>query len=232
MPKNFSAPILSRKEIAAKTFEVRFGTQGADFSFLAGQFVNIRLQDLVAPDYRAGIRSFSIASAPSSAAEYISIIFRESSSGFKQTLLSVPIGTSAHVMGPLGHFFLPPNSARPVVLVAGGIGVAPFLSIIRDACEKKLERDITLLYRNSRAESAVYLDELVNIQRINPRFHCRHVLHRFDKERLLDAIKDPWLADWYVCGPSGMVVHSQELLGELGVDPRAIQQEIFTGCLE
>lgn len=232
MSKNFSAPILSRKEIAAKTFEVRFGTSGADFHFRAGQFVNIRLKHLIAPDYRAGIRSFSIASAPSAASEYLSIIFRESSSGFKQTLLSAPSGTLADITGPFGHFVLPTDTARPVILVAGGIGVAPFLSIIRQACEESMQQEILLLYTNSRAETAVSLDELENLKQLNSRFRFTHVLHRVNAELLRGAIKDPRLAEWYVCGPSGMVTHTKELLETLGVDPGAVRQEIFTGCLE
>ncbi len=232
MRYSFSAPILSRKEIAAKTFEVRFGTHGSDFHFRAGQFVNIRLQNLVVPDYRSGIRSFSIASAPSAAQEYLSIIFRESSSGFKQTLLSAPIGTLVHVDGPLGHFTLPPGSGRPAGFVAGGIGVAPFLSIIQQACEENFKQDIVLLYTNSRAETVVYLDELENLQRLNPRFHLVHVLHRVNAELLRGATEDPRHAQWYVCGPSGMVLYTQELLEALGVNPGEVRQEIFTGCSE
>lgn len=232
MSKNVFAPILSRKEIADKTFEVRFGTSGADFSFTAGQFVNIRLQDLVAPDHRAGIRSFSIASAPSAATEYLSIIFRESSSGFKQTLLSVPIGTPAQIAGPLGHFILSSDSSRPVICVAGGIGVAPFLSMIRHACENGLHRDIILLYTNSRAETAVYLDELENVQRLHQKFRLIHVLHRVNGELLRGAAHDPRLAQWYVCGPSGMVIYTMELLAALGVDQGEVRREMFIGCPE
>jgi NAD(P)H-flavin reductase len=70
----------------------------------------------------------------------------------------------------MGSFTLHNNTARPAVLLAGGVGIAPFLSIVSHARKKGLHHRIILFYANRMLEDAAFIDGLWKLERANPRF--------------------------------------------------------------
>src|SRR5262249_51688835 len=109
-------------------------------------------------DAEGNTRTFSIASAPDDAE--IAIATRMRGSAFKRVLGSVPLGTKVGAEGPFGSFTLHNNVSKPGVFLAGGIGITPFRSMIRDAASRKLAHQLFLFYSNYRPEDAAFLDEL------------------------------------------------------------------------
>ena len=86
-------------------------------------------------------------------------------SAFKRALKRIPLGTTVKIDGPSGSLTLHKNSSKPAVFLAGGIGITPFLSIVRQAAKDKLPHRLHLFYSNRRPEDAPFLDTPTELQR-------------------------------------------------------------------
>jgi len=221
-------PIVGQKTIADKTNEVSFGLSDKEFIFIAGQYIQMGLPELLYPDPKGASRTFSIASSFNDK-EKISITFRDSGSGFKRTLMELSLGTLIDIEGPFGFFTLPRNVSQPIIFIAGGIGITPCISMIRFADEENRSGLITLLYANRDKESAAYLDELEAIAVRNPRFVLKNKFGRIDADFIRDSVKNLNEPIWYIVGPPPMVAAMRDLLFRLGIDEGKIRFEEFTG---
>lgn len=210
--------IIERREIAAGTIEIGFDISGKNFVFQAGQYVEITLPQLLYDDTRGKSRNFSIASSPNDR-KYLRIAFRLSGSGFKKTLCEMMVGSEVEVNGPFGDMAIPNDSSVPIVFVAGGIGITPFLSMLCFITEEKLPYTITLLYANKEKGSATYLAELETMAKQNPRFSLRShfgaiASETFQKNIDIQKMKT---AQWFVVGPPAMVTETMKIIRTLGV---------------
>lgn len=226
--KKLQLPIIEQKTIAEKTCEVSFDLSGKKLNFLAGQYVRVSVLNLLYSSPKEMSRVFSIASSPNDK-DKISIAFRDSSSGFKRTLMKLPIGSLVDIEGPFGYFTLPQNSSQPIVFIAGGIGITPCLSMIRYAAEEKLAHSLVLLYANRNKGSAAYLEELITITKQNPRFLLKNQFGRIEADFIQQAIKILNEPIWYIVGLPAMVTDMRNLLSHLGTDNSKIYFEDFTG---
>jgi len=223
-----NSSILERREVAEKTQELSF-KRPADYKFETGQYAQVIIPELLHPDQRGASRLFSIASSPTNK-ERITIAFRDSGSGYKRTLIEAPIGWRVIVNGPFGKdFALPKDAGQPVVFIAGGIGITPFLAMSHFAAEKKLSLPILLLYANRDKKSAAYLKELDEIAKLNPNFTLKNKFSLIDKSFIEQSVKDVLNALWYIAGPPAMVEESKSILFKLGVDKERIHTERFSG---
>lgn len=158
---NYTLTFREKKTIADQTETFVFDKPG-DFVFEAGQYVVIRLTNLVAPDERAGVRSFSISSAPFE--EQLTFTMRQGISGFKQTMYALSPGDTIAVAGPVGHFTLSHTSDdQPIVFLVGGIGVTPMRSILKQAEHEGSMRSFIALYSNRFEKDAAFHDELKSL---------------------------------------------------------------------
>src|SRR4029077_21208280 len=123
----YQSTLLSRTEVAEDTMAFRF-EKPSGFLFKAGQYIDLHLLGLQPGRSNGLTHTFSIASSPF--AEEIVVTTRMRDTAFKRALSVLPIGTEVRIEGPMGSFTLHNNTARPAVLLAGGIGIAPFLSIL------------------------------------------------------------------------------------------------------
>jgi hypothetical protein len=108
-------------------------TKPPGFAYTPGQFANFSLPRPAATDDAGMQRSFSIASAPYE--DEIMIATRMRPSAFKRTLAAMPAGTRLAMEGPHGEL-VQEDDGRPAVFLAGGIGITPFLSMLRDAAHR------------------------------------------------------------------------------------------------
>ncbi|KKU48517.1 MAG: hypothetical protein UX68_C0012G0029 [Parcubacteria group bacterium GW2011_GWA2_46_9] len=221
-------PIVGQKTIAQKTNEVSFGLSDKEFVFMAGQYIQMALPELLYPDPKGASRTLSIASSPNDK-EKISISFRDSGSGFKRTLMELPLDTLIDVEGPFGFFTLPRSTFQPVAFIAGGIGITPCISMIRFADEIERPGSIILFYANRDKESAAYLNELETIAARNPNFILKNKFGRIDAEFVQNSVTNMSEAIWYVVGPAPMVAAVRDVLFRLGIDEGKIRFEEFTG---
>jgi ferredoxin-NADP reductase len=142
----------------------------------------------------------------------------------------------------MGSFTLHNNTARPAVFLAGGIGIAPFLSMLSYATEEKLRHPIVLFYANRYLEDAAFIDALWKLERANPRFRFvptltrvssnngwKGKIGRISSEMLLTHVGILRGPIYYIAGPPTMVAAARRTLSEVGVDEDDIRTEEFAG---
>ncbi len=236
----FMAKLKARQEVAERTMAFFF-EKPSDWTFKAGQFIDITLIDPPERDAEGNTRGFSIASAPHEA--HIMVTTRLRDSAFKRVLRSMALGTEAKIEGPFGNLVLHNNATRPAVLLAGGIGVTPFRSIVVRAAKEKTPHRIFLFYANRRPEDAPFIDELRAVARDTPNFHfiptMTQMAHaqrpwqgetgRIDKHMLARHLEGVHSAIYYLAGPPVMVNGLRAMLNGAGIDDDDIRVEEFTG---
>lgn len=109
------------------------------------------------------------------------IATRMRDTAFKRVLRKVPSGLEMKTGGPSGSFTLHKKAEKPAVFMAGGIGITPFLSIIRQATPDKAPHQIYLFYSNRRAEDTAFFDSLTEAGKQNPNFHLIATVTEMDK---------------------------------------------------
>ena len=239
MPK-FDTTLKSSETVAEGTMAFHFA-KPAGFDFKPGQSMNVSLVDPPETDAKGDRRTFSILSAPHENELVIATRMRDTA--FKRVLKGMREGGRVSLRGPAGMFTLDPADARPAVFLAGGIGVTPFVCMLRDAAYAKLARDLWLFYSNRRPEDAAFLDELAALPGRHPRIRFVGTMVEMDKssrpwsgERgFLDRamlerhLKDLAANVYYVAGPPGLVEAMQKMLIAAGVAEDAIRTDEFFG---
>ena len=151
---DFETELLSKQEIAEATMAFHF-RKPEGFQFRAGQAIDLTLLDPPETDVEGNTRAFSVASAPSEPDLVVATRMRDSA--FKRVLKAAEGGLRVKIDGPTGSLTLHKNASRPAVFLAGGIGITPFRSMLRDAAFQNLPRVIDLFYSNRRPEDAPFL---------------------------------------------------------------------------
>lgn len=223
----YHTTIVGRKQVAEGTLEVSF-KRPEGFSFMAGQYIQLSVPKLLYSDIKGASRVFSIASS-SLDQERISVAFRDTGSGFKRTLKELPENAPVNIEGPHGFFTLLQKSTDPLVFIAGGIGITPYLSMIRFADGKRLNLPMTLLYANRDKESAAYLEELQMIANRNKFFTLKNKFGIIDEQFILQNVKNVQNCKWHIAGPPAMVDYVRNILSLLGIDSGKIYYEEFVG---
>ena len=236
----FTAQITGKKEIANNTLALRL-SKPEGFRFVAGQAVYVSLPGLEKPDASGQVRTFSIASAPGDGE--LEIAIRLTDTSFKRYLTSADIGAAVQVEGPYGDLALHADAHRPAVLLAGGIGVTPFRSMVLDAVNRALPHRLFLFYSNRKPEDAAFIDELRELEKENPRFKLiamftegeavqqgNAVEHgHITAEMIARHVGDLAAPIFYVAGPPAMVSAMEGVLESAGVDQRNVHAEKFAG---
>lgn len=211
------------------------------FEYRAGQSIDLTLLNPPETDGEGNTRAFSLASAPFDRDLMIATRMRDTA--FKRVLGKASPGLEVRIDGPSGSFVLHRKAERAAVLLAGGIGITPFLSMIRQAAYEQGSHQIYLFYSNRRPEDCPFLEVLAETAKQNPRFHLIATMtkmkdsHRdwtgetgfVSKEMLrkhLPAIQGPI---FYLAGPPAMVAAMRSILAAAQVDEDDIRTEEFSG---
>ncbi len=232
--------LISRAEVAERTIALRF-EKPPGWTFKAGQYVDLTIPDPPETDSQGNVRAFSLASAPHE--ETLMIATRMRDTAFKRVLGTMPLGTMVKIEGPFGSLTLHNDASRAAVLVAGGIGITPFRSILVRAAAEKLPHRIVLFFSNRRPEDAPFLEELQALTRLNPNVTLVPTMTAMsrsarpwegergpiDRQMLTRHLKDARSPVYYVAGPPGMVSGLLDVLEESGVDGDQIRSEDFGG---
>lgn len=236
----FMSKLKDRKEVAERTVAFRF-EKPTGWTFKAGQFIDMTLLEPSETDSEGNTRGFSIASGPHE--ETLMVATRMRDTAFKRVLKTMPIGTTVKIEGPSGDLTLPNNSSRPVVFLAGGIGITPFRSMLVRAAKEKLPHRIFLFYSNRRPEDAPFLEELQILERENSNYKLIASMTEMEKshrtwngetglinqEILSRHLKGVGTPIYYIAGPPAMVKGLHEMLNNAGVDDDDIRSEEFAG---
>lgn len=195
----------------------------------AGQFMHY-LFSHPSEDNRGHERWFTISSAPYEGTIQITTrINDQKSSSFKTALMALKPGDTIEADGPKGKFVIK-DPARHMLFVAGGIGVTPYHSILKQADHDGKKYKIDLLYAN-RDDNAVFKDEFEEYAKRNPNLKIEYFItptkltSEIIKQRA-DAIDDPYL---YLSGPEPMIEQFFDELTAMGLDKENIKTDYFPG---
>jgi ferredoxin-NADP reductase len=238
-PNSVRATIKEKREVAKGTLLVLFDLRGEGFDYRPGQYFWVKLLDPPYDDEKGPRRHISAVTSPTERG-VIGLCTRLRDSAFKRSLAELPVGAEVEVEPPKGKFVLPEDVSRPLVFVAGGIGITAFRSMLRYIQDERLPHRVTLIYSNRDRESTPFLDELEEIEHANPNVRLivtmtndddwpgerRRVEADFFKEYLGDNLND---ARYMVAGPPGMAEAATEALKTAGVDEQLIATDSFTG---
>lgn len=180
-------------------------------------------------DKRTAFRPFTVASSPTEGYLQITTRIPAKPSLLKQNLLNLKPGQKVYTFGPFGFFTLP-KTATEIVMIAGGIGVTPFRSMLAEIGNGPCPK-ITLLYA-SRDEKPLYTAELNAFAAQ----HSEFTWHSITEPRRLDAaviasyIQEPTQATYLLSGPKTMVNGISEVLhDELKIPKKQIKHDVFKG---
>jgi ferredoxin-NADP reductase len=233
------AEIKEKREVANGTLLVLFDLRAAELDYLPGQYFWVELLDPPYDDEKGPRRHITAVTSPTERG-VIGLCTRLRDSAFKRSLAELPVGTEVDVEQPKGTFVLPEDSSRPLVFVAGGIGITPFRSMLRYIQDERLPHRVTLIYSNRDRTSAAFLDELEEVARANP--NVRLILtmtdddgwpgerRRVEASFLADHLgPQPNAATYLVAGPPGMAKAVTAELQRAGVDEELIKTDSFSG---
>lgn len=197
------------------------------FTWKPGQFLHYVLHHEPS-DARGSDRWFTISSAPFEGEVAITTRIAEHGSSFKAALAAMKPGETIEISDIDGDFTIE-DPARKYVFIAGGIGITPFHSILKEADHAKQQLEVTLLYAN-RDEQIPYRAELDAFAKNNPHLNIKYFVgERIDEKAIRDSVPSLSDAFFYVSGPEPMVESFGNLLKEMGVAPASIRQDWFPG---
>lgn len=147
-----------RRTLTPSTDELVFDAD-RPVQFDPGQYMEIMLAHGVT-DLRGSRRRFSITSLPGEKTVSFGVKFYAPPSTFKKKLKGITKGTMLSVSQVAGDFVLPKDASRPLLFVAGGIGITPFIGHLRSLRAQHQRRDIVLIYAVNSLEEIAYKDVL------------------------------------------------------------------------
>jgi ferredoxin-NADP reductase len=194
------------------------------FTFEAGDWIDITLADSQPP----GGTVYSLSSSPSE--PDVRITLREGMSPFKKVLQSLKPGDKVLIADYGNAYGLQLKEHKASTLIAGGVGVAPFRSMIKEMVDTGSRNAVRLIYLNT-SDSFLFRDEFDAWQRMIPELEIHYIatkeLKRKGREKLLKSLVPDIAQQFYVSGPSGMVAASVALLERFGVNGKNIKVDDF-----
>ncbi len=206
--------------------------KGTRPDFIAGQYLTVRL-----PGFEpAEGKSYSISSSPYET--YLTLTVKEMGN-FSRAILAREVGTELTTSLPYGFFY--PDTPLPLHLtfIAGGIGITPCMSIIRDLTHGESAPQVTLFYSSRTREGIIFRDELALLAEQFPSLTVHHFitretieatehLHnaRIDKSTL-SHIPHPHDTDFFICGSIDFTKSMWSLLREANIPQTHIYTEGF-----
>lgn len=199
-------------------------------TYTAGQFINVFFPDSGTPEGKA----YSISSAPG--AKNFSLTVKEIGD-FSGRLCSLQVGDLVTGSDPYG-FFYPETTDLPLVMIAGGIGITPFYSIINNLKTTNTVRPVTLLHSVKTSDDRIFFEQLKELKKSLPKLEIKYFItqekivstenklaRRLQAEdlRALTKIETEFL----ICGSISFTRDVWRLLKELGVAEDFIYTEAF-----
>lgn len=218
-----------KKQLGEHAYDFTFDTK--KLSFEPGQYIELTLPHHHV-DSRGKRRIFSIVARPGDEQLSIGVKVPKKPSSFKRALMNLRTGDTVYATRMAGDFVLPDDAKTPIVCIAGGIGITPFISYYLSS-----DRPIKLIYAVNAISDVSFVEQLrhhaVDVTVVSPDsaqlpdVEWKHVRGHLDDATLKELLKDSHGATVYVSGPPAMVVGTRRIVRSLGI--KNIKVDEFAG---
>ena len=174
---------------------------------------------------------FSVSNAPG---KYLSFTLKDTGRFTKEAKNLKP-GDEIKIEGPYGNFVIDNNDSKDLVFIAGGVGITPFMSMVKDNINKTNKKEITLLYGSKTEKDIIFKKELDGINQswlrkvyvLSEEKNNNYKYGRVNEEILSKYVKDVKANKFYLCGPKPMMNSVKQYLKKHGVKKEDIILEDF-----
>ncbi len=207
------------------------------YDFRAGQFITVQVQ----LDGRPITRCYSISSGPE-ARGYLEISVKRQGAVSSTLHSTIRPGSTLSVRPPAGAFVYPKGDDRPLVLVSGGVGCTPMISMLRHAVACEPSRPVVYLFSAKTEKDIAFRQELALVARRHPQVRIVIALTqaaagpqfyagRIDEKLVRQVVPDLLQSLFYICGPQAMIEGTKALLARVGVPPAQVRSEAFEAAV-
>lgn len=247
MAKFHSLPVVNKRQETPDAISISFSVPDhlkTEYAYKPGQYLTLRL-NINGEEVR---RAYSLCSSPFED-EVLTVTVKRVAGGKMSNWLNdnLQLGLSIEVMIPEGRFVpqLDPNQSVHYVLIAGGSGITPMMSIIRSVLKMEPQSRVSLVYANRNPQSIIFKSALEELEQKNPgRLVQYHLVDETggtdwkggigpvtaDKMETIfrEKLGSDKQANFFVCGPGPMMDAVIEGLNRAGVSDAQIIREYFT----
>jgi glycine betaine catabolism B len=237
---------MKRREVIFSTFQIadiinrsnnissfRF-KRPDDFQYLPGQYIIVQLRI----NHQLVQKAFSLSSSPTEQ-EFIEFTKKFTGHEFSEGLKALQVGDFLNLDGPFGSFTLKEDDNK-IAMLAGGIGVTPFRSMIQYSMDKGIDNDIVMICSNKTEDDIIFKDDFQEMMKQHPNFSivltCTRptdnwtgICGRIDRNMIEREVPDFRERMFYICGPPVMVESMKELLRSMDIPDNMILFEDFFG---
>lgn len=220
-----------------KTFRLMEPNLGEiPFDFLPGQYATLTSEI----DGQKVRRSYTISSSPTQR-DYVELTIKREQFGLESRHLHdhARTGDLLEVTAPSGNFFFTGKEAKGIVLIAGGVGVTPMMSVLRSLTDRSYAHDIHFLYAAKTPSELIFREECAYLARRHPKVHIASIVSDADgqdwtgpvgymtAEFIAAAVPDIVEQRIHLCGPLPMMDAVKSALATLKVPPEQVKTEDF-----
>jgi len=206
------------------------------FGYLPGQFITVS----VLINGQTARRSYTIASSPTQQ-DYLEITVKNVAGGLVSEYMhsKVQAGDLLELSGPAGSLIFTGRECKCILLIAGGVGITPLMSVLRYLLDRSWPGDIFLIYGCKSPEDIIFKEELDYLHRRHGNlrvvitvssegnFHWDGPRGRITKELIEESVPDIASRYVHICGPVPMMESTRQILVDLGVPGERIKTEAF-----
>ncbi|WP_206664527.1 FAD-binding oxidoreductase [Dankookia rubra] len=225
-----------RETPTVKTFRlVEPGGGDIPFTFMPGQFLTVSAE----LDGKTTRRSYTIASSPTRRSHVEVTVKREEQGLISRHLHDrVAVGDAVQVSAPSGVFTFMGEEAS-IVLIAGGVGITPMMSVARYLTDRSYPCEVFFLYGARSPDEFVFREELEYLQKRHANLHVAATMSRAEgtawmgatgpisKEFIARSVPEIARRRVHLCGPPPMMEAVKAALAELGVPKDQVKTEAF-----
>lgn len=225
--RRWTLELRAKHKIADDLYDYEFSSS-SPLEVTPGQYMEVTMP-VASQDDRGNRRTFTVASSPTEAHVHIGVRIPNKASRFKTTFGALKPGDQVMAGQIAGNFVLPRDGSQKLLLVAGGVGITPYRSMIKYLSDTRQNRDITIVYQAKRAEEFMYKSVFEAAKAAGVKTIYIADPAPLSADQLAEIVPDLHERRAFISGPPVMVRHVKKVLHSLGVPRRTVKTDFFSG---
>lgn len=227
--RRYKLTYVSRTKQGSDSYDYEFKSNER-IKFKAGQYIECTLPlNFAEADDRGNRRTFTIASAPTESRLHIGLRIPKKASKFKQALAAMEPGQALIAGQVAGDFVLPSDTSVKLLGIAGGVGITPFRSMVKELNAMNQKRDMVILYVALNEDDLMYKDIFEEAKKVGLTMIYATSPIRLTGQQIKDYVPDVISRTVYISGPPAMTRHTARVVKSLGIRRSHIKTDYFAG---